>query len=335
MHSGKIYTIYAKGFLRFETNISMGWGSEFIYGKKTLAWVLVIVGFFLILNSVSFSMTGNVVSDSEYFNSGSVLALIFMTIGICFFLSDVGHLEETLIQHEVDTEPQPMDFPFIIDTNYLYKKCENIKDFREFKKTIDSFYQRGNPAYIPEEIMKEFKTSVGTEAEVARKRNLKDILGSKACIFEDEKDMSPENVDKYKTEAEELIKETPKYFAFRYLSRLHKGENLDMDRFIRNRHPKSPFREREIGVAIADAVSKYNMCKNRKNQLKVIHDYSLAKGDVDLLRNALFLIDNPNRYGDTDLDRVTIASDDKHLTQAVKVYKALNPHSRHKLNVLS
>ncbi|MBS3084036.1 hypothetical protein J4423_04490 [Candidatus Pacearchaeota archaeon] len=301
---------------------------------RFLSIISLILGTFFLLNSKT-NITGAVIDSSGISSTFSlVLGIILIIISAIIFSST-----ETL-ERKLENEPKPTkeDYPIIIDTNYLIDACRDRDSYDHLVELIKARRDKGNSIYIPSEVLKELDpTKARNERQKTLQSQLKRIIKEQTLRLEvdrpkynesgKESKYDPSKVFsytknrkiRYENMARSLLEKTPKNITSLYLNELDKGVKISVRSFIEKNKSKL-----DGSYSLSDYEAALN--KGRReyereiDKRKLIHRYEVSKGDVEILANSFYIQNIPNRYGNHDLDKVTILSADEHLLQVEKIF---------------
>ena len=173
--------------------------------KEFFALGFIVLGIILIFSSNSFTITGNAIFDSEYFNMDSLLGLIFIVFGIGIFLYKTKGLERTvfMISH-------PHEEEFKKKQKERARINKMVDEITVKNKAIIEEYQNKKPKLIerffktPEQItrkefnknyMKEYGVTLGNDS--AKYINQMREIRKKPNMTTQEKNLK-EDIEKFK-----------------------------------------------------------------------------------------------------------------------------------------
>jgi hypothetical protein len=304
---------------------------------KILGILSFILGIFLLAN-YKLNITGAIIGTSSTFSSFNLISGIVLILVSVIVFAFTGRLEDSLTA--VEEIELKRGTPVIIDTNYLIEACRNPVEYKNLIGFISERYDLGKPVIVPKSVFNEFKFVSGDEGEKNRIKTLKEILSRCATTLEDVRGEVWENSDikrKSMRKAEELLQQTPKYFAYRYLSEINKGEHLTVDKFIgKSRgNMSNSLGENEYEKNIQNARREYDKISDRagaNGKRNLMSSYNVSPADIDVLSGAIYLKEVPDILGGKPLNDIEVITRDSHLIDSLKIFNSANP--RHgKINV--
>jgi gas vesicle protein len=305
------------------------------YNKTRLVGLFYFaIGAFLVFN-FGFRITGAVIgtpNKSSFF--GLILGLIIVSLSALIFASRKG-LES--LSGELKTEYKN-SHPIILDTNYLINACRDNKTYEKLVDFLNSGDRYDKTVIVPKGVEQELRRDCTNKLDLERLDNLKQFLAKYGTTIEDRRGNYWQEYKKNKNVpniANDILKKTPKYLAYTYLSQVDKGGDADIDKFLRRtRNVSGAFTEEEYKSELEKANSLYRRAKNKGEIRKLMNGYNISPTDLEILSTAIYLEEIPDVFFDYPLDNVSIISEDSHLIDSSKIFERINPGKKGKIKVL-
>jgi hypothetical protein len=294
---------------------------------KLLGIGFFILGIFLLLNA-KIGITGAVIGTSTISSAISlILGLVFVIVGMGVFAGgEEGGLEERVTS------------PLLLDTCYLKEIVKDKNEYKKLKDILSGKKQYPYVIYVEENILKEFKPEKGIDEGVKKRGHfLKQLLEKNALRLEREFPEYEKRKEKYEGISKKLLEQTPKYLTYQYLSEIDNTKNEILpEEFIKkhNINTGGPYTKKEILDYLDKGLNAYKTEKRLQgNTKKLLYNYDLSKGDINLLANALCLHNlayhnnlskeypkHRTTYDPRIKNPTTILSNDAHLTEIQKIF---------------
>ena len=305
---------------------------------RILGVIFFVFGIIFLLNS-NLNFTGAFIGSSNAFSSSFslILGIIFIIVSFIVF-AFTGRLEDNLVETEELEIGQAS--PVIIDTNFLIEACRNPAEYKTVMRFIKERHDYGKPVIVPKSVFSEFKFISGDEGEKSRIKNLKEALAAYTTTLEDKEGDVLINSDARKKSnhiAEYILRQTPKYLAYKYLSEIDKGEKITVDKFLGKSRGKfsTVLSEDKYEENLHSARREYDKINDRagiKIKNNLLSSYDVSPADIDVLSSALLLKEIPQLWGNRPLNEIDIITKDSHLIDSSKIFNRTHP-GKNKINI--
>jgi hypothetical protein len=296
-----------------------------------------IAGVFFFVFGILFLLNSKLNFTGAFIGSNNIPSSFNLILGIAFILVSfilfafTGKLEDSLTA--VEEMELKRGTPVIIDTNYLIEVCKNQDEYKNLMSFVKDRYNLGKPVIVPKSVFNEFKFLSGDEGEKTRIKTLKETLSKCATTLEDIRGEVWENSDvkrRSMRKAEELLHQTPKYFAYQFLSEINKGEHPTIEKFIGKSRGKmsNAFTEGKYEENIHNAVREYSRISAKSGanaKMNFMNNYNVSPADVDVLSGAIYLKEVPDILGGKPLNDIEVITKDSHLIDSLKMFNSANP----------